>query len=537
VPAGAPGLARVALAGAAVAAPRAVPRDRLAGRLARAAATRSARFAAPAAAGTGTPHGLPRTAVIQRRVPDYAAVYPRIAGTSEQALREERKLKKIIRIAVADMRGRGPIAEHQADLASQRFDLRQPRNARVSWARMLDPQPLAEPQKLLFEDLLRELRLTAEDIERLGRYEPEPPKAQSVYPSPSVQIAPPEAGSAADQRLQMLVDTAAATMLHIAEGRYDALVQSVFPTRHADAKLLFEEAAHALLRLRKEDKIVIDDRRDQEAVHAGGLTNPTRMALARESVAKIGDEQVAVLIHESTHAVAKPTTDGVYIDMTPGAAFLLVPEPTRLQRAPYYEEVARRVLGLRQAPYPAWGHAAQPPPDGRVSHPDAIAAQERVEELVTGAWVVAINAHATLLVIARAQRAEGAWRGRGRAKELCNLSDILGLTLHTRDKSWVSDPDITDLDLAIAESRAIHLARFLKKAKWTLMRRPPLRADQRYDVSALADEVLTELVTALGHTRKSVGREKAFIRLLASVYATEDRVGALAKTTDRGAGW
>lgn len=483
-----------------------------------------------------------RSAVIQRRVPEYDTLSLLIAGTSAGARSQEKKLKKIIRIAVADMRGRGDIATHQTDLARLRFEQRQARGTRVTWDRMLDPAPLAEKEKLLFKDLLDELRLTAEDIERYGRYETPQPTAQFVYPGASVRIGPPEEGSDGAQRLTQLVDRAASTMENIAAGDHDDLLHSVFPTRHADAKQLFGRAAAALRGLHKQRRVVIDTRRDQEAVHAGGLTNPSQMALAAKSIAQVSDENVAVLIHESTHAIDKPTTDGIYIDLTPNSPFLRVAEDVRLGRAPYYEEVGRRVLGLRTPPFPPWdgaGGAAAQALAGRASHPDALAAQQRVEQLVTEAWTVAINAHGDLLRRARVQR-ESLVRPFSTGGDLGELSDILGLTMHKRPAGW-REPEISDMDLAIAESRATHLARFLTKAKWTLAQRAELKDDarhgERHDIAALEDDVLTELVTALGQTRKSVGREKAFIRLLASAYDKNDRVGALAKTTDRGAGW
>lgn len=449
------------------------------------------------------------TRIIQRRVPDFAAVGPGIMGATPEARRAEKKLKQVIKRTIVTMRARDQKhGLHIVQAAEAVFIGLYPG---VDYRTLLDEStPLSDAEKTMLGDVMAALNTAQGAAHRVA--------TEVAYPRPALVVGPP----AGPQQLVLnsLVANAILTMRDIAAGNRRAEVTHVFGTRFREAEIIFNESADALDRLHRANAIIVDSRGDQEAVHAGGLTGRTQMALSPEVLAAVSAENQAKIIHESTHAIDNPTTDGAYIDVTPGSAFLNGSEAQKVRRAPYYEAVARGILGLLALP-------AFTPVNAAAPGGQANAAQAAVEKMVTDAWTVAINARDTLLGWARDQTT-AAWTGsaaavmRQRGTKLANLSRVLGLTVHHRMPANGHAPPVSDLDLTIAEDRAAQIGNLIGKAK-NFTAHDPRAWTERWPFGLsthdyLVERILTQVIAAHGHSRKDAVKEAAMIRALASVY-------------------
>jgi hypothetical protein len=455
------------------------------------------------------------TRLIQRRLPDFAVVGPEIMGSTAEARVAEKKLKQVIRRTIAGMRAHGPLLLMNARLT---FTGRHPG---MNLEDLLDEAtPLDDTRKAMIGDLIAALQAAQASAGRA--------QTEVTYPRPGVTIGPPT--GTAQANLALLVAAALWTMRGIAAGNHSVMAQQVFGPFHLQAQAVLGEAADALERLfTTPGAIVVDSRGDQAAVHAGGLTDSTQMALSPEVLASVTLEHQVTIIHESTHAIAKATTDDAYVDLTPGSAFLKATEAQRVGRAPYYEELARGVLGIR--PLPVFTPIGAGQPGGAASQ-----AQAAVEEMVSRAWTVAINTRDSLVNWARLQTTPqyAAWTAPQRKQfgtQLANVSRAVGLTIHHRLPPNGHAPTISDLDLVIAEDRAVQLSKLIKKAQAFTAQ------DARTGLTWLlgksthehvVDQILTQVVAAHGHSRKDAAKEEAMIRALASVYET-GRVSQLMK--------
>ncbi len=442
--------------------------------------------------------------VIQRRLPDFAAVSPEIMGASPEALVAEKKFKQVIKRTIEAMRERD--AAVVAD-AVTRFVAQ---HQGVYHRRLLDEDlPLGDVDKSLLGDLMTALQAAQHHAQR--------EHAEVAYPRPDVRTGPPTGPQ--EVVLRALVRNALSTMANIAAGDHTAAVWWVFGSRVADAEKVFGESAIALARLFSHDNIIVDTRGDQTAVHAAGLTNKDRMALSPEVLAAATPENQVKIIHESTHAIDNATTDDAYVDLTPGSPFLNATEDQKVRRAPYYEELARGVLRIRVLPVftPGGNVVAQASPP-----------QAAVEQMVTRAWTVAINARDRLLDWARIQTTP-MWTGQDDATmkqlgtQLANLSRALGLTIHHRMPANGYPPLVGDLDLTIAEDRAAQLSKLIGKAKNFTAQDTRTGTTWLLGKSThehLVDLILQQVVATHGHSRKDAAKEEAMIRALASVYDT-----------------
>jgi hypothetical protein len=466
-------------------------------------------------------HRSPR-ALIQRRLPDFDAVETIMQDDSDEAKSAEKKLKRQIQRAIAAIE-REKWGDRRIDLAKADWSYDQPG---VDWDEVLDvSKPLGPAKRHLLEAMIVELHF----VQRLDSV----PAEVLSYPRPGVKIAPPEKGSAQEATLAALVQGAVTTMRAIAGGSHDAGVKAVFGACAERAKEVYKEAADALERLHKERNIVIDSRGDQAAVHAGGLTSPKQMALSPSVLAGVTAEHQVTLVHESTHAIPSPTTDGVYVDLTEGSPFLTAEDGFKVVRAPFYEELARSVLGIRRLPTFTPGVKKSTVPKGHATDQTVRLAQARVEKMAADAWTVAINTHEHLVELAREQQGSKPSADPQFNRRVANLSRALGLTIHHRMPKG-AQVQINDLDLAIAEDRAAQLSRLIKMAAWTNV--GTMEFDDKEPVTAifssvtdfvgltskreqfLARKILEVLVLLRGYSRKSPEKEIAMIYALASVY-------------------
>jgi hypothetical protein len=443
--------------------------------------------------------------VIQRRLPDFAAVAPEIAGPSREAGVAEKKLKQVVKRTIAAIDERDQ--KHGVQVGANAELLFNAQHPNVDYRTLLDETTrLDDAQKTMLGDLMAALHAAQVQAQRSA--------TEVGYPRPDVLVGPPTGTQ--ETVLKALVKAAKATMRDIAAGNHRAKVQHVFGARYAEAEKVFGESATALNRLFKAKAIIVDTRGDQEAVHAGGLTNKDRMALSTEVLASATADHQAAIIHESTHAIDKQTTDDAYIDLTAGSAFLNATEDQKVGRAPYYEAVARDLLGL----------IVLPPFTPVNAGAQASQAQADVEKMVTQAWTVAINARDSLLKWAQSQTtatwtAQSPEQMKQRGTELANLSRALGLTIHHRMPTSGQAPLVSDLDLTIAEDRAAQLSKLIGKAKNFTAQDDRKGTTWLFGKSThdhLVDKILTHVVAAHGHSRQDAAKEEAMIRALASVY-------------------
>jgi hypothetical protein len=465
-----------------------------------------------------SPHAL-----IQRRLPEFAAVEPLLQGDTPEAEIAVKKLRQQIKRTIVAIE-REEFGDRRIELAKADFWHDRPD---VDWDELLDvDSPLAPDERFLLGEVMDELHF----VQRLDSV----PAEVAAYPRPGVKIGPPKPGSPQEANLAALVQAAVSTMRAIAGGSHDAGVAAVFGVHANRAKTVYKEAADALARLHGEHNIVIDTRGDQAAVHAAGLTSPKQMALSPSVVGAVSSANQVTLVHESTHAIPVPTADGIYVDIKPGSGFLTASDDFKVTRAPYYEELARSVLGIRALPtFAPPGNS--PPPQGHSTDEHVRGAQARVERTAADAWTVAINTHERLVELAREQQGAKPSKDREFNRRVANLSRALGLTIHHR-LPGAAQVEINDLDLAIAEDRAAQLSRLLKMATWTTV--GSMSFDEAQPVTAkltgltdwmgfttrreefLAGKILEVLVTARGYSRKSPEKEIAMILALASVYSS-----------------
>lgn len=458
--------------------------------------------------------------VIQRRLPDFAAVQPIILGGTPAARAAEKKLKQVI------LKTFERLSAPKKAAAQARFTVLQPAQ---NWDNLLDTaNQLPDPDKAFLGDIIASIEFAQQAAGD--------PLLKVRYPRPNVQIGPPAPGSVQEANLQQLVTNAIATMTDIGNGLHDAAVNRVFGNgAAAQAKAVFLASAQALTRLQgTAGAIVVDSRGDQEAVHAAGLTGANQMALAPEVVANINPNNQVTIVHESTHAIPAPTTDDAYTDYTAGSSFLTAQPGFKLSRAPYYEEVARQILVPGHPPRQFVPGMAAPPPPGHATNPQVREAQAQVEQMVSRAWTVAINARDSLVAWAQVQQNPAVYGTLTPAAliefgtHLTNLSRVMGLTLHHRIPVGGQAVAINDLDLSMAENRAAQLSELIHKAKltnvaddrhlknpsWTDWLPDVLRGTKAY----LSDKILEVLVMTYGYTLKDAEKEIAMIKTLADSY-------------------
>jgi hypothetical protein len=445
---------------------------------------------------------------VQRRAPDVAVVGA-IVGHTPEALRSERKLKRLLHreISRMDSRVAGTELLVAAELA-----------ANVPGAVLATVLDVAIPLGANRGQL-------ADVINAIDTVQTNAGGATNVvrYPRPGVVNAP--LTLAQQGVLTQLVANAVALMTALSTGGHPATMARVFGTRVPAAEALFAEAVVALTGLHAGNLIRVDNRGDQAAMGAGGLTSPASMTLSPHVLAAVTPANTVTLIHESTHATPTGTSDDCYVDLTPGSPFLTAAEPRKIRLAPHYEEAARIALGLRPV-LPVFAPGAAPPQaaGALAVNPDLVKARSAAELIVTRAWTVAINSHDTLVAWANLQ-AGGAWNALSptqrttRDTELRTASRNLGLMMHHRPVVGGQVVAIGDLDLAIAQDRATQLSRLMLKAREITV------ADHReglmtwWDtVEHLTSTILTMLVRMYGPIRKSDHASVAMIRGLADSY-------------------